>query len=94
MRGQGAFAVPPGAVAALAALLREGRVTLRLQPPPGSAHASAQVPAPAAGLQDVLRHGAAAAADACVAFALTPHALAEEPAGVGGHVIRTQMRAC
>jgi len=83
--------VPPDAATALAALLREGRVTLRLQPP-GSTHASAEVPAPAAGLQDVLRHGAAAAADACVAFALTPHALAEEPAG--RCMVRTHRRAC
>lgn len=72
---QGAFAVPPSAVAALAALLHDGRVTLQLQPP-GGAH-PADGPTGQAGSAE----GREAAGEAHVAIALTAYALSEGPEG-------------
>ncbi|KAK9844148.1 hypothetical protein WJX81_006007 [Elliptochloris bilobata] len=79
----GAFAVPPRAVDALAALQRDGRITLQLQPPgegpPGTSGRTAA--------NGELGHAApggsadapAASAVARLDVALTAHALSEEP---------------
>ena len=84
---QGAFAVPPAAVHALAALLRDGRIALQLPMPadglaaPNRSAAKAERADSAAGGSE---GGIAASDDAHVDVALTAHALSEEPEGAAG----------
>ena len=79
---QGAFAVPPLAVDALAALLRGGRIMLQLAP---SDRGASRRPAAEQELTDVAAGGSegglAASDEAHVDVALTAHALSEEPEG-------------
>lgn len=91
---QGAFAVPPAAVGALAALLRDGRITLQLPPltdglgAPGHPAAKEERASAAAG-----GSGLAASEEAHVDVALTAHALSEEPEGALAHQQRNRERA-
>lgn len=85
---QGAFAVPPPAVGALAALLRDGRIALQLPPPAddsGAARRSVAKADSAGAAAGRSEGGPAAPGEAHVDVALTAHALSEEPEGAGAH---------